>query len=61
MQTQASERSPIWRDMQTLLLEIEQAVRDFPRYHKLLPATAGHVFVTNTGAGGTGCARVVVG
>jgi hypothetical protein len=25
---------PIWRDAQRLLLEIEQAVRSFPRYHK---------------------------
>jgi len=25
---------PIWRDCNRLLLEIEQAVRQFPRYHK---------------------------
>ncbi len=25
---------PIWRDANRLLLEIEQAVRHFPRYHK---------------------------
>jgi hypothetical protein len=27
-------RLPIWRDCNRLLLEIEQAVRQFPRYHK---------------------------
>lgn len=27
-------RLPIWRDAGRLLLEIEQAVRGFPRYHK---------------------------
>lgn len=27
-------RLPIWRDCNRLLLEIEQAVRGFPRYHK---------------------------
>ncbi len=25
---------PIWRDANQLLLEVEQAVRNFPRYHK---------------------------
>ena len=25
---------PLWRDSQQLLLLVEQAVRDFPRYHK---------------------------
>ena len=29
-----SSRLPIWRDSQLLLVEIEQAVRQFPRYHK---------------------------
>ncbi|WP_457671442.1 four helix bundle protein [Thiolapillus sp.] len=28
------ERMPIWRDAQRLLLEVEQAVKLFPRYHK---------------------------
>jgi len=28
------ERLPIWRDANRLLLEIERAVRQFPRYHK---------------------------
>ncbi len=28
------ERLPIWRDSQQLLLQIEVAVRGFPRYHK---------------------------
>ena len=28
------ERLPIWRDSNRLLLEIEQAVRGVPRYHK---------------------------
>jgi len=27
-------RLPIWRDCNRLLLEIEQTVRGFPRYHK---------------------------
>ena len=27
-------QAPIWRDTQALMLAIEQAVRDFPRYHK---------------------------
>jgi hypothetical protein len=31
---QKKERLPIWRDANRLLLEIEQAVRRFPRYHK---------------------------
>ncbi|MCI5220349.1 MAG: four helix bundle protein [Candidatus Electrothrix sp. LOE2] len=31
---QGKERLPIWRDANRLLLEIEQAVRQFPRYHK---------------------------
>jgi len=34
MQVQGKERLPIWRDANRLLLEIEQAVRQFPRYHK---------------------------
>lgn len=25
---------PLWRDSQQLLLLVEQAVRDFPRYHQ---------------------------
>ncbi len=29
-----SSRLPIWRDSQQLLIEVEQAVRGFPRYHK---------------------------
>ena len=29
-----AERLPIWRDATRLLLEIEQEVRKFPRYHK---------------------------
>lgn len=28
------QRLPIWRDSQLLLLEVETAVRSFPRYHK---------------------------
>ncbi|MCI5196654.1 MAG: four helix bundle protein [Candidatus Electrothrix sp. AW5] len=31
---QGKERLPIWRDANRMLLEIEQAVRQFPRYHK---------------------------
>jgi hypothetical protein len=31
---EGKERLPIWRDANRLLLEIEQAVRQFPRYHK---------------------------
>ncbi len=27
-------RLPIWCDSQLLLVEVEQAVRQFPRYHK---------------------------
>ena len=30
----ANNRLPIWRDSSRLLLEVEQAVRQFPRYHK---------------------------
>jgi len=40
---------PVWRDATRLLLEIEQAVREFPRYHKYsigstlrLRSRAGH-------------------
>ncbi len=33
------ERLPIWRDANRLLLEIEQAVRWFPRYHKYAVGT----------------------
>ena len=30
----ANNRLPIWRDSSRLLIEIEQAVRQFSRYHK---------------------------
>ena len=33
------QRLPIWRDANRLLLEIEQAVRGFPRYHKYAVGT----------------------
>lgn len=34
MSIEGPKRLPIWRDTQLLILEIENAVRDFPRYHK---------------------------
>jgi hypothetical protein len=33
------EHLPIWRDARRLLLEVEQAVRGFPRYHKYTVGT----------------------
>ncbi|MCI5163668.1 MAG: hypothetical protein D3917_16960 [Candidatus Electrothrix sp. AX5] len=33
------ERLPIWRDANRLLLELEQAVRQFSRYHKYTVGT----------------------
>lgn len=39
----------IWRDANRLLLEIEQILHRFPRFHKY--AAAGHSYLPPVGAG----------
>lgn len=34
MQLKLTKKIPIWRDANLLLLEVERAVKNFPRYHK---------------------------